>query len=151
TRELVLDLKRTLRSSSDGIVQEHRPGKVRARRRGAIWAIAAAVAGIVGGGLWFFWERDYFWRNPLADAKIERVTDFDGDEVDATISPDGKFMSFVSDRDGRFDVWVSQIGSGEFANITKGGFRDIEPAPIRKLAFSGNGAQVWFVQGYGAG
>ena len=60
-------------------------------------------------------------------------------------------MSFVSDRDGRFDVWVSHIGSGEFVNITKGGFRDLEPAPIRKLAFSGDSAHLWFVQGYGAG
>ena len=71
--------------------------------------------------------------------------------MDAAISPDGKFMSFVSDRDGRFDVWVSQIGSGEFVNITKGGFRDLEPAPIRKLAFSGDSAHLWFVQGHGAG
>jgi serine/threonine protein kinase/Tol biopolymer transport system component len=153
-RELVVDLKRALRQSSIAVVQEHRPDKVpppRPRPRRVISAIAAAVAVLVGGALWSLWQRDYFWRNPLADARIERITDFDGDEVDAAISPDGKFMSFVSDRDGRFDVWVSQIASGEFVNITKGAFRDLEPAPIRKLAFSGDSAHLWFVQGYGAG
>jgi len=102
-RELVVDLKRALRLSSGEIVPEHRRGKVPPRRRRVITAIAAAIAVMVAGVLWFLWERDYFWRNPLADARIERVTDFDGDEVDAAISPDGKFMSFLSDRDGRID------------------------------------------------
>src|SRR4029077_7176020 len=128
-------LKRALRLSSGQMVPEHRPGRVAPRRR-LISGIAVAVAALVAGGLWILRQRDYFWRNPLANARIERVTDFDGDEVDAAISPDGKFMSFVSDRDGPFDVWVSPVGSGEFVNITKGGFRDLEPAPIRKLAFS---------------
>lgn len=149
-RELVIDLKRALRlTSGSGIVQEPRPLKESPRR--LIGAIAAAIALLIAGGLWFLWQRDYFWRNPLSDAKIERVTDFEGDEVDAALSPDGKFMSFISDRDGRFDVWVSQVGSGEFVNITKGGFRDLEPAPIRKLAFSSDSAHLWFVQGFGAG
>jgi serine/threonine protein kinase len=150
-RELVVDLKRALRLSSVQLAQEHRPGKIRRAPGRVAGAIAAAVLVFCAGGFWFLWQRDYFWRNPLAEARIERVTDFEGDEVDAAISPDGKFISFVSDRDGRFDVWVSQIGSGEFVNITKGGFRDLEPAPIRKVVFSFNNAQVWFVQGYGAG
>jgi serine/threonine protein kinase/Tol biopolymer transport system component len=150
-RELGVDLRRALRLDSGGIVPERRRRKVPARRRRAISAIATGVALLAAGDLWFLRQRDYFWRNPLADARIERVTDFDGDEVDAVVSPDGKFLSFVSDRDGRFDVWVSQSGSGEFVNITKGGFLDLEPAPIRKLAFSGDSAHLWFVQGYGAG
>ena len=58
--------------------------------------------------------------NPLANARFTRVTDFAGDELDAAISPDGRFVAFVSDRDGRFDVWLSQIGSGEFRNLTNG-------------------------------
>ena len=106
-RELVVDLKRALRLSSDEIVQEQRPGKVPSRRRHVVSAIAATVALLAAGDIWYLWQRDYFWRNPLADARMERITDFEGDEVDAAISRDGKSVSFVSDRDGPFDVWVS--------------------------------------------
>jgi serine/threonine protein kinase len=149
------DLKIALLEAQEEIETRQEPERPHIHQsrkvRRVVGAIAAAVVVMAAGALWFLRQRDYFWHNPLADARIERVTDFDGDEVDAAISPDGKFMSFVSDRDDRFDVWVSHIGSGEFVNITRGGFRDLEPAPIRKLAFSGNSADVWFVQGYGAG
>ena len=151
TRELVVDLKRALRSRSGGDIQEQGSGKIPPRRRRVMRVVVAAVAAIAVGELWFVWQRDYFWRNPLADARIERVTDFEGDEQDAAISPDGKFMSFISNRDGRFDVWASLIGSGEFVNITKGAFLTLDPSPIRRLSFTTNSAHLWFVEGYGAG
>ncbi|MBV8730520.1 MAG: protein kinase, partial [Acidobacteriia bacterium] len=44
--------------------------------------------------------------NPLADATFTRLTDYEGAEVDASISPDGKFVAFLSDRDGPFQVWL---------------------------------------------
>ena len=75
------------------------------------------------GITWRLWVNDYFWQNPLADARPVRLTDFEGEEVDAAISPDGKFMVFLSNRDGPLDVFVSQIGSGAFTNLTKGDFR----------------------------
>jgi Tol biopolymer transport system component len=136
----------------EGGLGPERPRILHSRRRKRLIAAAAAAVAVIAGGLfWILWEKDYFWRNPLANARIERVTDFDGDELDAAISSDGKLMSFVSDRDGRFDVWVSPVGSGEFLNVTKGGFRDLEPDPIRKLAFAGNSGDIWFLQGFGAG
>jgi len=151
-RELVVDLKRALRQSSGVTVQEQQPAKASPRRRHRIIAIiAAAIIVLAGVELWLVRQRDYFWRNPLEGAAIERVTDFDADEVDAAISPDGKLMSFVSDRDGHYDVWASPIGSGEFVNITKGAFPDLEPGPIRNLAFPDDNAHLWFVEGHGAG
>ena len=108
--------------------------------------IAAAILLVAAGVTWQLWKRDYFWQNPLANARSERVTDFDGEEVDAAISPDGKFTVFVSDRDGRFDVWVTQIGTGLPVNITKGRFQLPSAGPIRVAGFSGDGAQVWFLE-----
>ena len=70
-----------------------------------------------------FWQlrrADYFWRNPMAGARTERVTDFEGEEADVAISPDGKFIVFLADRAGRFDVWLNQIGTSAFVNVTKG-------------------------------
>ena len=58
---------------------------------------------------------------------------------------DGK-LTFLSDRDGPFDAWISQIGSGEFVNITKGRFQLMEQPQHPLRGFSGDGAQVWFMQ-----
>ncbi len=76
-----------------------------------------------------------------------RLTDFEGEEVDAAISPDGRFMVFLSNRDGPLDVFVSQIGSGAFTNLTKGNFRPPTWAMVRQTGFSGDGEQIWFSQG----
>ncbi len=129
-----------------------RPPDVPARRRdrsirlAAIGWIAAIVLAAAVGITWRLWVNDYFWQNPLADARPVRLTDFEGEEVDAAISPDGRFMVFLSNRDGPLDVFVSQIGSGAFTNLTKGEFRPPTWAIVRQTGFSGDGEQVWFSQ-----
>src|SRR6185295_12095229 len=95
----------------------------RSRRAVPIAWIGAIVVASALGITWRLWVNDYFWQNPLADARPVRLTDFEGEEVDAAISPDGKFTVFLSNRDGPLDVFVSQIGSGAFTNLTKGNFR----------------------------
>src|SRR4029453_11544553 len=44
------------------------------------------------------------------------------------------------------DVFVSQIGSGAFTNLTNGEFRPPTWAMVRQTGFSGDGEQVWFSQ-----
>ena len=56
--------------------------------------------------------------NPLANATFSRVTNWEGTEEHAEISPDGKFVAFLADRAGQLDVWVSQVGTGKFDNLT---------------------------------
>jgi serine/threonine protein kinase/Tol biopolymer transport system component len=125
----------------------HRDSEGRRKRQWTTRAgVAAFTALVVSGGVWQLWQEDYFWRNPLADAAVERLTDFAGEEADAAISPDGKFMIFLSNQDGPFDAWITQIGSGEFANITKGRFQLMNNPSTRSVGFSGDGAQVWFMQ-----
>jgi serine/threonine protein kinase/Tol biopolymer transport system component len=119
----------------------------RSRRWAPIGWVAAIVLASAVGVAWRLWVNDYFWQNPLADARPVRLTDFEGEEVDAAISPDGKFMVFLSNRDGPLDVFVSQIGSGAFTNLTKGNFRPPTWAVVRQTGFSGDGEQVWFSQG----
>ena len=116
-----------------------------ARRRRWIPAAAAAVLIVaLAGGLWRLIRADSFWKNPLAGARFTRLTDWDGSEFDASISEDGKFVAFLSDRDGRFDAWVGQIGGGGFLNLSKGRFPDLVIPEIRNVAFSQDGAHVWF-------
>jgi Tol biopolymer transport system component len=83
--------------------------------------------------------------NPLANAQFTRFTDWEGTEEGAEISPDGKFVAFLADREGEFDLWLSQVGTGRFSNLT----RDFPPLAasgfiVRKLGFSGDGASIWF-------
>ena len=56
--------------------------------------------------------------NPLANATFSRVTNWEGTEEHAEISPDGRFVAFLADRAGQLDVWVSQVGTGTFDNLT---------------------------------
>src|SRR4030095_8575007 len=70
---------------------------------------------------------------------------FRSTEEGAEISPDGKFVAFLADRDGEFDIWLSQVGTGRFSNLTRD-FPPLAPsgAIVRKLGFSGDGTELWF-------
>jgi Tol biopolymer transport system component len=102
-------------------------------------ASALAIAVI----LWL--ERtERLWRNPIVDARFQTVTDFEGLQEAAAVSRDGHFVAFLSDRDGRMDVWVTQVGSGEFHNLTHGRAPALANPSIRTLGFSPDGSLVTF-------
>src|SRR6266481_6909177 len=105
--------------------------------------VAAAAALAIGASLWFH-MREYFWRSPIADARFQTVTDFDGDEQAAAVSRDGHFVAFLSDRDGQVDVWVTQVGSGQFHNLTRGSAPELVNPSVRTLGFSPDGSFVTF-------
>jgi Tol biopolymer transport system component len=85
---------------------------------------------------------EYFWRNPLEGAKVTRVTDFEGAEHHAAISRDGKFVAFLSERDGTWDAWATQVGTGEVHNLTKGRVRELRNPATRTVGFSPDGSLV---------
>jgi Tol biopolymer transport system component len=72
------------------------------------------------------------------------LTDFDGVEQAAAISRDGRFVAFQSDRDGPMDVWVTQVGTGQFSNLTRGAASGIVNASLRALGFSPDGTLVTY-------
>jgi Tol biopolymer transport system component len=82
---------------------------------------------------------------PLANAQYTRVTDWEGTEGSAEISPDGRFVAFVSDRAGELDVWVNPVGTKDYRNLTAD-FPALEASGymFRRLGFSDNGAEIWF-------
>ena len=86
------------------------------------------------------------WQNPLADARFQQLTDFDGTERAAAISGDGRLVAFLADRDGVFDLWMTQVGTGEFHNLTKGRLPDVDNPDVRDVAFSADASlvSVWF-------
>ena len=60
------------------------------------------------------------------------------------MSRDGRVVAFLSDRDGRMDVWVTQLGSGQFHNLTRGSGGELENPSVRLLGFSPDNALVTF-------
>ena len=105
----------------------------------------AVVLGAIAIALIVWFERsDHFWRNPLAGAVYQSVTGFDGRNEAAAVSRDGQFIAFLSDRGGRTDVWVTQVGSGRFHNLTRGLEGEFVNPSIRELGFSPDGSLVTF-------
>lgn len=105
--------------------------------------VAALVAALLAG--WRFVDRtDYFWRDALADAQFQNLTDSGSTEQAATVSRDGKFVAFLSDRDGRTDVWVTQVGAGQSYNLTRGRFQGLANPSLRVLGFSPDATLVTF-------
>jgi Tol biopolymer transport system component len=107
------------------------------------WVAVAALAASVG--VWEAGRPATTQENPLANAQFFRLTDWEGTEGDAEISPDGRFVAFLADREGEFDLWLTQVGTGEFRNLTAnlpplGGPHSL----IRGFGFSGDGAEIWF-------
>jgi Tol biopolymer transport system component len=86
--------------------------------------------------------------SPLDGAQFTTITNWEGAEEGAEISKDGKFIAFLSDQDGEFDIWLTQVGSGIISNLT----RDVPALAaagtiVRKLGFTGDGSEVWFNPG----
>ncbi len=109
-----------------------------------VWPVAALVAVLALGAALWLRKTEYFWRSPIADARFQTVTDFDGVAEAAAISRDGKFVAFLSDHDGPIDVWVTQLGSGQFHNLTHGGAPELVNPSVRTLGFSPDGSLVTF-------
>jgi Tol biopolymer transport system component len=115
----------------------------RSRRKFVLLVAAAGLALAICVGLWLQ-RTEYFWRNPVTDARFQMVTDFGGMEQDAAVSRDGQLVAFLSDRDGQTDVWVTQVGSGQFHNLTHGSARELVNPSIRTLGFSPDGSLVTY-------
>ena len=104
-------------------------------------AVGAALA--IGAGVWLQ-RTEYFWRSPIADAQFHTVTDFEGVEQAAAVSRDGQLVAFLSDRDGPMDVWLTQVGSGQFHNLTRGSAPELVNPSVRSLGFTPDGSLVTF-------
>jgi Tol biopolymer transport system component len=106
------------------------------------WAAGAGLLAIGAAAVWSMQPPGGSARNPLDGAAFTRLTDFEGSEQHAAISRDGKFVVFVSDRDGAWDAWVGQIGTGDFHNLTKGGVPDLRNPNVRNVGFTPDGSLV---------
>jgi Tol biopolymer transport system component len=140
--DMVVDLRRALRHKAAGaepiLTEVAPPAWPRFRRRWLPWAAAVLS---VASATWMALRPVASIDNPLANAQFTRLTDFPGTETDAAISPDGRFVAFMANRDGPLDIFLTQVGTGRFVNLTHG---DVQlQSLIRPVGFSGDGSEVW--------
>ncbi|HMC55393.1 MAG TPA: protein kinase [Gemmatimonadaceae bacterium] len=125
------------------------PGARAGRRSAVIGAVAigAAVIVLVAAGV-VAWRgsrtsAEQAWRNRWSRARIEKVTDFPGSEVDAAISPDGRTVAFLADRDSSFDAFVTPVGSGRYVNLTGGRLAQLYNEDVRNIGFTQDASRLW--------
>jgi serine/threonine protein kinase/Tol biopolymer transport system component len=113
------------------------------KKRRIPWALIALVAAVVlfAASLWIIRGRKPTLDNPLANATFAPLTDYEGNETDASISPDGKFVAYMSDRGGVSHVWLDRIGVGTPIDLTPGA--EDQRGPLRSVGFSHDGAEIW--------
>ena len=138
------DDENTAPAANPSTPQPLRPASVTSTGWRLVLLVAAVVAALLMGAALWLHKVDYFWRNPIADARFQTLTDFGGVEQAAALSPDGHFVAFLSDRDGKMDVWVTQLGSGQFHNLTNGSVAGLGNPSVRNLEFSPEGSLVLF-------
>jgi serine/threonine protein kinase/Tol biopolymer transport system component len=140
-QELAVDLRRMARQK---VGDSSPPAPAPVVSKGYSWLPWALVALVVAGlGAWILARRPpRTIQNPLANAQFARLTDFEGAETNPAISPDGKFVAFISDRSGPFDIWLIQANGGGLANLSQGRMGDAR-GPLRAIGFSGDGSEIW--------
>ncbi len=137
------DLGFGLEHLTDATTTRTRAASPRWRRVAALSAAAAVALGVVAVTM-TMWRRPRTIEARLADARFVRLTDWPDLEGQGEISPDGRFVAFLSDRDGQVDVWLTQVGTGRFQNLTAGAALLRPPSAIlRILGFSGDGSEIW--------
>ncbi len=119
------------------------------RNKAAAGVTATAGAAIVAVVAYLFvvppgQSPGQLWLDPLARARVLRLTDFAGTEQAAAISRDGKFAAFLAARAGHLDVWLTEIGTNGYRNLTEGKFQQLRNPEIRTIGFSPDGSLVTF-------
>ena len=140
--DFALDLRRAKRAVESGVARPTgapataAPGKSSTAR----WAAGALVAAALVAGAWYLGRSGARpGGSNLADVTLTPLTNDPGYEGEATFSPDGETIAYVSDRTGNFEIFLKQVSGGPDVNITKSPADDVQPA------FSPDGKQIAFV------
>jgi Tol biopolymer transport system component len=120
-------------TADDAAPPPTRPAWRRALPWAATLAAGALISGIVLWGLGL--------RRPQRDAMHFRaVTNFAGVQAQPALSPDGRSVAFVSNRDGDYDIYVGLVSGGKLIQITH------DPDFEARLSWSPDGASITYAR-----
>jgi Tol biopolymer transport system component len=115
------------------------PSSRRVRRLVATAALVIAMAVTA----WLAWPGPPSIEEQLARATFTPLTNTVESEVDATISRDGKFIAYMSDRDGVFHPYLRQIGDSYSRKLIDSSIDQRNPGLNRSIGFSADERSVW--------
>jgi len=117
TRDLAHDLKNVLANLSDATTSGRMPQSASAvSRRTWTTPFFFALAGALVGAALFAW---LFPRSATETVTFHALT-FSGNDMQPSVSPDGRIVAFVSDRDGQYRIWLKQLESGSEIALSPG-------------------------------
>jgi Tol biopolymer transport system component/DNA-binding winged helix-turn-helix (wHTH) protein len=104
-----------------------------------LWStVSLALILITIAGYWFFYSKDEWSELPVIKRTIQ-ITSSSALDFYPSISPDGNFVAFSSDRTGSFEIYVKQLVAGaREIQITSDGGQNFQPS------FSSDGSLIAF-------
>ena len=121
--------------------------------RTAAYSPARFAEGL-GGGALLLTASGVVWKllaskpDPMLNLTPKPITRRKGTNSGAQISPDGKLVAFLSDTDGRFDIWQIHLGGDrEPINLTERYPKRPLAGPaflVRSFGYSGDSSRIWF-------
>ena len=127
------DLADELRWIAATSAMESSADKTAAPPAKGLWRIGSAlILGLLVGAGAVHW----LWSPAPPEMIVPRYLTYSGRDSSPAISPDGKTVAFVSDREGRARIWVKQLASGSEVVLTSG--------PDENPRFSPDGSTILF-------
>ncbi len=85
-------------------------------RRILPWALTAIFAAVALVAIVFLWKSAV--PAPQFPMHFSAITNFAGVQAEPAISPDGRSVAFVSNRDGHYNIYVTLVHGGSLVQIT---------------------------------
>jgi len=105
-------------------------------RRALPWLATLVAGALVSAAVW-----SLAFRRPQHEAMHFRaVTNFAGVQAQPALSPDGRSVAFVSNRDGDYDIYVGLVSGGQLVKITH------DPNLESRPCFSPDGTSIAYAR-----
>ena len=111
---------------------------LQAWRHALAWATAGVIAGVLLSGL-VVWRLIPRTLRP-ASMHFSAVTNFAGVQTQPALSPDGRSVAFVSNRDGHYNIYVGLASGGTLVQVTS------DPNLKSRPSWSPDGTRIAFAR-----
>ena len=114
-----------------------RPAATAPAGRRWLWPAMGVVIAL-GAVAWAFLQ--HRGATPSQGPDLVRVSPDDGHSyVGPSISPDGKFVAYASDRSGKMELWLQQVGGGDPIQLTH------SSSPVQSAQFFPDGMRILYL------